>query len=61
MQDWFFAQTYTLKILMFICVVQTTQVLCDSNFARISAFFTQNLCGFLQIAQISIKTTKNLR
>jgi hypothetical protein len=45
----------TLKILMFICVVQTTQILCDANFAQISTFFTQNLCGFHQIAQISIK------
>jgi hypothetical protein len=50
--------TFTLKIPMFICVVQTTQILCDSNFAQISIFFTQNLCGFHQIAQISIKTTQ---
>jgi hypothetical protein len=32
--------------------------LCDSNFAQISTFFTQNLCGFHQIAQISIKITQ---
>jgi hypothetical protein len=42
-------------------VVQTTQILCDSNFAQISTFFTQNLCGFHQIAQISIKNHTNLR
>jgi hypothetical protein len=30
----------TLKIPMFICVVQTTQILCDSNFAQIATFST---------------------
>jgi hypothetical protein len=54
----FVAGIRTLKIPMFICVVQTTQILCDSNFGQISTFFTQNLCGFLQIAQISIKITQ---
>jgi hypothetical protein len=43
---------------MFICVVQTTQILCDSNFALIFTFSIQNLCGFHQIAQISIKITQ---
>jgi hypothetical protein len=49
---------YTRKIEMFVCVVQTTKFLYDSYFAQISTFFTQNLCGFHQIAQISIKITQ---
>jgi hypothetical protein len=54
---WFF-ECITLKIPMIICVVQTIQILCNSHFAQISTFFSQNLCDFHEIAQISIKTTQ---